>query len=425
MFDTAKFIAIVRLTLLLCAVHVWNPPACFSGDWPQILGPERNGESRTESLADDWVAEQPVEIWTTEIGEGYAGPAVVGKKLLVFHRTDGQDVLDCLATDSGKPVWSAKWKANYSGGIDRDRGPRCVPLVHEQRVFVLSAAGDMHSVNLADGHKLWTRSLGRESRAQDGYFGFGSSPIVVDDVLMVNVGGKNDQSILGIDPDSGRTIWTTFSDPASYSAPIERKGKRGADSTAIFVSRFHVLEVTPADGEIVFKVPFGAPGPTVNAASPLLLENDRLFVTSSYGIGCKCLTLKAGADVKWQSDDALSSQYPTPVVWQGHLFGVHGREDGAAASFRCVNATTGEVAWKENGFGMAHAIIADEKLLVLTTAGELKLVELSTGQYRELGSVSVSGATTRALPALSNGHLFLRDTGGQLAAWKIPTGSRE
>lgn len=409
----------VAVLLLLLAAD------CLAGDWPQILGPQRNGVANNEKLAGNWAKTKPSKLWTMPIGQGYAGPVVQGDKVLVFHRMDDIERLDCVDADTGKPIWFTEWKTSYRSRIDSDAGPRCCPLIDNELVYVLGAGGNLHCAKLAAGSKVWSRKLGREYKADDGYFGFGSGPIVLDGTLMVNVGGekgagKIGAGIVALDTKNGETLWTKLKDQASYAAPIV--WPQGDETAVIFVTRLNVVGLQPKDGEIIFQIPFGKRGPTVNAATPLLLDGDRLFLTASYGIGAKCFWLanKAAPRVLWESDEILSSQYPTPVSHAGHLYGVHGREDGAPASLRCVDDKTGEVKWKKDHVGMAHTIIADGKLLVLTVDGELILTELNSTAYNELGKVLISKGTTRALPALANGKLFGRDTNGKLFAWKLP-----
>ena len=403
-------------------VLLFSASLAIAGNWPQILGPDRNGHAINEKLADDWSQRKPERLWTLKVGEGYAGPAIQGQRVLLFHRLGRQEVLTCVSADQGEPIWETRWSATYAGGVDSDQGPRCVPLVHQGQVFVFGAAGELHCASLQDGKKLWSRKLGREYKAQDGYFGAGSCPIIAADKLLVNVGGRGQASIVAIDLASGATLWKTFQDHASYSSPTLRTpGNSGNDSAAVFITRLHLVGLAANDGKVLFQFPFGKTGPTVNAATPLMLDEDRVFVTASYGIGAKLLSLTGGRPkVLWESDDALSSQYPTPVLHDGHLFGIHGREDGPPAELRCIDANTGKVSWRQAGMGMAHLIIADNKLLVAATSGELHLLALDNSRYRELGRVKVSTATARAQPALADGRLFVRDTDGNIAAWKLP-----
>ena len=391
--------------------------SCQGGDWPQILGPYRNGYANDETLAGTWDAKPPKENWKYSTGEGYAGVAVLSGRVLLFHRQDGVEILACLSANTGDILWSAEWPARYAGGFNPDQGPRCVPLVDNQRVYVHGAAGDMHCVQLQDGKKVWSKRLAKELRANDGYFGAGSTPILLDGTLMVNVGGKK-AAIVGLHPASGEYRWKSVDDAASYSSPTIWAKSDG--NVAIFVTRLNVVGIKPADGSVVFQVPFGKVGPTVNAATPLLV-GDRLLLTASYGIGARYLDLSQPTPSPvWENDRSLSSQYPSPVFHNGSFFGVHGREDGSLASLRCVEADSGKIRWEKKGVGMAHLIVADEKLLVLQNDGQLIMIEPTSSGYRELGRARVTQDPIRALPALSQGKLFVRDTAGKLAVWELP-----
>lgn len=392
----------------------------WAGDWPQILGPHRNGHADDEHLAADWTSASPKRLWSIKVGEGYAGPAVQGGNVVVFHRLGNEEVVTCVSADSGDQLWESRWPTAYVSRIDRDAGPRCVPVIHQDRVFVFGAAGRLHSVTATKGKKLWSRDLAKDYRAQDGYFGAGSSPLVVGSLILVNAGGRSAEAgIVALDWHTGETRWSTLKDNASYSAPILRTSK--SMSTAVFITRMRLLGLEPDSGRLLFNLPFGKQGPTVNAASPVTVDDNHLFVTASYGIGAKLISLDGPQPkVVWESDDALSSQYPTPVHHAGYLYGVHGREDGAPAELRCIDVKTGRTKWQQSRFGMAHLILADGKLLALRTEGELLLLELTPDRYRELGRVELTQDIARAQPALSNGRYFVRDIGGRLSAWKLP-----
>ena len=125
-----------------------------AGDWPQLLGPQRNGVAMDESELTPWPGSGPRELWAHQIGQGYAGPAVVGNRVVVFHRAGDKERVECLDASSGRSMWQTDFSANYRGGVNPDTGPRCVPLIHGQQVFLFGAAGDLHCVALESGPKL-------------------------------------------------------------------------------------------------------------------------------------------------------------------------------------------------------------------------------------------------------------------------------
>lgn len=416
---------IVLSLLVLTVISQTGVSPLVAGDWPQFMGPTRNGRAADESLAADWNSSAPKQIWNVPSGEGYAGIAVQGDQALLFQRRDSAVLLTCLSTTDGTTKWETRWAANYPGGMNADDGPRCTPLIHDNHVYVFDAGGDLHCANLLNGKKVWSRQLLREYRARTdtslnlGYFGCGSTPIVVRDKLIVCLGGADGAGVVSLDLASGETQWTSVKDSADYASPC--LWKTGNQENAIIVSRKYVQGIDVRQGKLLFQLPYGKRGANVNAATPLMIDDEHVFVTASYGIGSKLISVAdpQSPQTVWQSDDSLSSQYPTPVFADGYLYGVHGREDIGIASLRCVEAKTGKVAWEKKGFGMAHAIVADDKMIVATVEGEVMLVSLSHEQYQELGKIRAVDSTMRAQPAFSNGVLYLRDS-DSVAAWLLP-----
>jgi outer membrane protein assembly factor BamB len=393
----------------------------LGGDWPQILGPNRNGQAVGEQLADRWPAGGPKVLWRYKLGSGYAGAAVLGERVIVFHRVGSDERVECLSATKGTSLWKADFPANYRGGIDADKGPRCVPLIAEGRVFVFGAAGDLHAVVLETGKSLWSRALFADYRGDEGYFGAGSTPILVGGKLLVNVGGKG-AGIVALDPANGKTLWQATDEAASYSSPAAVK--IGGQDEAIFITRMNCVLANPVTGKVTTLFPFGKRGPTVNAATPLAFGG-KLFTTSSYGVGAAFSSLDGGGGKAtqslWTNDDTLSSQYATPIEHNGFLYGIHGREDIPPADLRCLEAATGKVRWSKPDFGVAHLILAGDKLLIQKIDGQIALAAADPAKYRELASARISREITRALPALSNGRFFVRSGsgGGELVCLEV------
>jgi outer membrane protein assembly factor BamB len=380
--------------------------AVHAGDWPQILGPQRSGVAEGEKLPDRLPSNLSA-VWRVKVGAGYGGPAVAGQRVILFHRVENQERLEAWELATGKPLWKTDFVANYRGGIDPDNGPRSVPVIAGDNVLAFGAAGDLHCVALADGKKRWSRSLFADYDADEGYFGAGSTPIALEGRVLVNVGGKG-AGIVGLDLKDGRTAWQVTDEAASYSSPasITREGK----SQAVFVTRMNAVAISPTDGKATVLFPFGKRGPTVNAATPLVFESG-LFVTASYGVGAVHAKWNGAKTTPvWENDDTLSSQFSTPVLRDGFLYGIHGREDIGVAELRCVALADGKVHWSETGFGVAHLILAGDKLVILKVSGELVLAAADPRGLRVLGTARVSNEKTRPLPALAQGRLVFRSS---------------
>jgi outer membrane protein assembly factor BamB len=397
-----------------CAVMPANVEA---GDWPQILGPNRNGAATAERIAGSWPGSGLKTLWRRDVGRGFAGVAVSKGIAVLFHRVGQQEVVEALEARTGKPIWKSAFAATYVPSYTDDDGPRAVPIIAAGRVYVHGAMGDLRCLDAATGKILWARSTYEEFSSKkpfrgeppEGYFGRAASPIVEGDKVIVNVGGDTQEAgIVAFAADTGRTVWKATAERASYSSPVA--ATVGGVRHVIFVTRLNVVSLDPESGKVRFQFPFGRTGPTVNAANPVIWDG-HLFVTASYGIGSALAKISGDhAEVLWRDPGILASQYTTCVEKDGCLFGIHGRQDGPPAELRCLDPRARKVLWSQPSFGYATLIRAGDKLLILKTDGTLVLAAANPHKYEELARTQVCDTTTRALPALADGLLYVRDT---------------
>lgn len=380
-----------------------------AGEWPQILGPARDGVAVGESLADRWPAAGPRTLWSRPVGAGYAGVAGTADRLILFHRVDDREVVEALDPATGEAAWRQEHPTTFAPQVGGNAGPLCVPLVAAGRVVTYGAQGVLSCDDLATGRRLWQRRTHREFEAQEGYFGAGSSPILVGDTLVVNVGGRRGESgVVGFAIDDGATRWSVTQEPASYAAPTQVN--LDGVPHVFMVTRYAALLLDPATGTIRWRFPFGQRGPTVNAATPVVFPDGHLLVTASYGIGSVYAAFDAAAATPiWEGADALASQYCTPIALGEHVYAIDGRDDGPPGTLTCLVRGTGKVAWKEQGFGYGTLLAADGKLLAVKTAGEAVLLAPDPTGPRVLARARLLGGTIRALPALVDGRLLVRN----------------
>jgi outer membrane protein assembly factor BamB len=388
------------------------------GDWPQLLGPNRNGTAPDEAISVRWPANGPSTVWQHEVGSGLAGPAIRGRILVAYHRVGREEVAEGLDRDTGKVLWTARFPTDYAPSYSSDDGPLVVPLIEEDQVVLYGAMGELRCLGLESGRLVWERKTFEEfgsgkyrgSEPPEGYFGVGSSPIVIGSRIIVNVGGgEKEAGIVAFDKATGRTLWKSTAEHASYSSPV----LASADGTdhLVFATRLSLLSLDPESGKVRFQFPFGRKGPTVTAANPVLID-DHVFITASYGIGSVLIKLNSSsADLVWRDTDLLASQYTTCIPHEGSLIGIDGRQDGPKADLKCFDPFTRTVHWTEPAFGYATLLKAADTLLALKTDGTLVAIAPSKQGYRELARAAISATTVRALPALSEGRLYLRDTG--------------
>ena len=395
--------------LLVCVLSVMTQVA-QAGDWPQILGPQRNGIAEGEKLAASWPAAGPATVWKQPVGSGLAGVSVAAGTVYIFDREGDQERLAAVDALTGKPRWQpATWETSYQDAIAGDDGPRCIPVVHGKHVYAYGAAGTLACIDTNNGKRVWSRNLVADYQSDLGYFGAGSTPLIEGQSVIVNVGGQKSQAgVVALSAATGKELWKSVSDTASYSSPVAVT----VDGTRhiLCITRLKLVSLDPATGKVRFEFPFGKRGPTVNGANPVVVM-DHVFATASYGIGSTFAKItKDHAEPQWEADEILSSQYTTSVLLNGWLYGIDGRQDQGNPSLRCFDPLTRKVAWTEDGFGMATLILADNKLVCMKTNGTLTLAAASPKGYQELATAKLFNTTCRGLPALSNGYLYVRDT---------------
>ncbi len=398
---------------LLAAVCLAGP-RCVAGDWPQILGPGRSGVAAAdEKLADRWPADGPPVVWRREVGSGYAGVAVAAGRAVLFHRVADREVVEAMDAATGKPLWSDRHPTRFAPQVGGGDGPLCTPVIHEDKVIVFGAQGMLACLDVRTGKRLWQRDTHREFAAPEGYFGAGSTPVVVGGHVIVNVGGSRQEAgIVAFALATGETAWQRTSEPASYSAPVEVRV--GGVPHVLVVTRYQCILLEAATGVIRWQFPFGMRGPTVNAATPLVFSagdaGQHLLVTASYGIGSVYASFDAAsARPSWEGTDSLATQYCTPIGIGDHFYAIDGRDDMPPADLECLERATGRVIWAERNFGYGTLISADGKLLAAKTDGELVLFRANPERLEVLARSRPLQGTLRALPALASGRLYIRD----------------
>jgi outer membrane protein assembly factor BamB len=399
-----------------CLCGILAATAATAADWPQFLGPRRDGVSPETGLVQSWTAKGPPRVWDFDVGEGYSAPAVKGDRLILFHRIGDREVVECLDSDTGKPRWKFAYATQYEDDFGKGNGPRATPLIAGNRVYALGADGWLHCLELETGKKVWARSIAQDYKVPRNFFGIGSSPVMEGELLLANVGGKG-AGIVAFAGDSGREVWKATSDGASYASPVIATidGQR----QAIFFTREGIVLLDPSNGSTRFRMRWRARSEaSVNATSPVVV-NDLVFFSASYETGGILIRVrKEGVATVWQNDEALSSHYCNSVHHKGYLYGFDGRQE-VGAYLRCVELATGKVMWTRKRFGCGAMVLADGNLIVLTERGDLVLVEATPTGYLEKARAHVMGnLPCRAHLALANGRLYGRD-GAKLVCWDL------
>ncbi|HKW97626.1 MAG TPA: PQQ-binding-like beta-propeller repeat protein [Bryobacteraceae bacterium] len=392
--------------LLILALLFLTFSAARGEDWPQFLGPARNGVYPA-AVAASWSKSGPALVWKLDTGHGFSGPAVANGRLILFHRRENRAIVDCLDAKTGRRIWTAEYPTNYVDDFGFDEGPRATPAIAAEKVYTFGAEGVLQCLDFATGKRLWTVDTRQKFGSPKGFFGAASSPLVDEGRVLLNVGGPNGAGVAAFDAATGKTLWTATSDEAGYSAPVVAtiQGARHA----LFFTRAGLVDIDPATGKIRLQFPWRSRShASVNAAAPLVIGN-LVFLSASYGTGATLLEINgASAKQLWSSDDALSNHYATSVYRDGFLYGYHGRQE-FGQSLRSIELKTGKVQWNVDGFGAGTVTLAGDRLLLVRENGELVLAPASPKEFKPSARAQLLPATIRAYPALSDGRLYVRN----------------
>jgi outer membrane protein assembly factor BamB len=377
-----------------------------AADWPQFLGPERNGISRGPALNENWGSTGPRVVWRRQVGQGLSGPVVSQQRVILFHRIANREVIEAFDAGTGTPQWQLGYPTAYRDDFGFDEGPRAVPVVANGVVYTFGAEGQLYATDIATGKKIWSEDTMRRFAVPKGFFGAAGSPLVEGGKVIANIGGKN-AGIVAFDATSGKVLWTATDDPASYSSGVA--ATIGGRRYGLFLTRNGLVGVDPAAGQVLFQRPWRArQAASVNAATPVVI-GDLIFVSAEYGPGAGVLRLEGSklTDL-WTSDDVLSNHYATSVHLDGFLYGFHGRQE-FGPSFRAVELRTGKVRWSQDRFRAGSVTLAGNRLLIIRETGELILAAASPDAFKPIARAQILPATVRAYPAVADGFVYVRN----------------
>jgi outer membrane protein assembly factor BamB len=404
-----------RLCSLLVLVVV--APLANAGDWPQWLGPKRDGASAEKVAA--WKAE-PKAAWRADVGAGFSVPVVAAGKCFVHARVPGKDAEEVITLDArtGKEWWRKSYgRAPFFSVINT--GPQATPAVVKGRVYTYGITGVLSCYAAEDGKPVWQTDVFKALKVELPRFGATSSPLVVGNRVLVAVGGKG-SAVVAFDTDNGEVAWKALDGPVSTASPIvylNKSKKAEASLEAVFINNRSLVALNPFDGEVSWEHPLSEQ--SLGTSPSPVVAGDLLLASSAYegGVGVR-LTHQDGkttAAEAWKNAN-LSGYFSTPVACgKDYIYMVTTQsKPQPTATLRCVEVKGGKELWNKPKVGFFHAGLlraGDDRLLLLDDSGNLRLLEHDPKGYHELAKVRVCGSTF-VTPALANGRLYVRDSQG-------------
>jgi outer membrane protein assembly factor BamB len=398
-------------------------------DWTSFLGPTHNAVS-TETRLNRTLP--PPLVWDFPKGTSYASPAITGDRLLFVHRVGDEEIVECMHTETGVRHWNFPYVTDFEDRYGYNNGPRSSPVIDRDRVYTVGAQGQLHCLDLKSGALVWRRNIGAEYKVPQDFFGTSSTPLVEDELLIVNVGAPGGPCVVGLDKTSGREVWRAGKEwGPSYASPIPAvvHGKRrifvfaGGESTP---PSGGLMSIDPANGRVDFSFPWRSRSyESVNASCPVIFDN-KVFISASYRTGGALLEIRPDFThrVVWTTQE-FGLHWNTPIYRNGFLYGFDGRNE-PDASLACVDAANGKVVWRATpewnetfsvggarrqqllGVYRGSLLAVDEQFLCLGEMGHLVWMDLTPKGYKEISHTWLFAARESwALPVLSHGLLYV------------------
>lgn len=373
-----------------------------AGEFTQFYGPARNAVLTSPELKTNWLESPPEVVWKQSIGPAWSGFAIKNGFAITLEQRGNNECVTCYEVLSGRMVWMHADPVRFWNPLGGE-GPRTTPTIVNNRVFTFGSTGILNCLDLFSGRLIWSRDVTRDYKAEIPEWGFASSPLVTEGMVIVNVGAPGGHSLVAFGVSDGRQIWATGDAGADYSSPVEVE-LLGVRQILIFNAQGVVAH--SLDGRILWKHPW--PGKHPHVSVPVVTGSDTVLISSGYGTGIEHVRVIRGVEGNWTSErfwksTSLKSKFGPVLVKDDYIYGL---DDGILA---CVDLKTGQRKWKDGRYGHGQALLVSGVLLLTSEKGTLILIDPNPQKLTEIGSFSVFEGKTWNAPALAGEYLLWRN----------------
>jgi outer membrane protein assembly factor BamB len=381
-------------------------------EWPGFRGLERDGVVRGLRIETDWVRSPPAAMWRRPIGPGWSSFAVDGDLLYTQEQRGDEELVTAYRVSTGEPVWRHRdpvrfWESN--GGA----GPRGTPTIANGRLYAFGATGILNALDATRGARIWSRNVAVESSTEVPMWGFSSSPLLIDDTVVVAASGR----LAAYDARAGAPRWLGPEGGFSYSSP--HRLAIGGVTQVMLLGGNGAVSLSPADGAVLWKHEWSG-GAIVQ---PAVLGDGQLLINSlapTGGLGIRRLAVAKSPGGAWTVDERWTSNglkpyYDDFVIHNGHAFGADG------SILACIDLTDGARKWKGGRYGPAQVLLLPDQdlLLVLTEEGDVALVSATPDRFTEIARMHAIDGKTWNHPVIVRDVLLIR-SGEEMAAFRLP-----
>ncbi|MDB6068183.1 MAG: hypothetical protein JWR26_4391 [Pedosphaera sp.] len=384
-----------------------------NANWTGFRGPRSDGQYDEHPILTNWPSTGLRMLWKQSCGGGYSSFAMVDGRAFTLEQRRDNEVVVAYDIETGRELWTNSWEAKFTE-YHSDDGPRTTPAYNDGKIYALGATGEFRSIDAVTGATIWAKNIMKENGAALPDYGLASSPLIVDDKIILQPDAYKGKSVICYDKRDGKQLWHALDLPMGYATPV--LVTLGGERQVIVCGRPYIYGLRLDDGAERWQYNWHVLNNERPITQPLIVDTNRFLLSAAYMTGCAVFEVDHANDKfevreLWRNRN-LKTKFASSVIWQGFVYGLD--EDILA----CIDAKTGERKWKDGRYGYGQIILASGHLVIMCANGDLALVKATPDRWTELARFPALKGKSWNVPAIGGGRLLVRN-GAEMACFEI------
>jgi outer membrane protein assembly factor BamB len=400
---TRKMTAVL-LTIISVIFSISTLQAQMSNetDWPRYRGTDAAGKAEHIQAPESWPENGLQLLWKKEFGDSFSEISLAQGKAFVLSSelTDsvsGFEYLTALDAATGEQIWQAKLDSVFIDADNWGHGPRATPSVKGDKVFVFTGRGKLMALSAENGNIIWQRDAVKEFGSTIPRWGYASSPLVVDNMVISEIGGTDNHTVAAFDTENGELLWAGGKGASAYCSPLAVALN---DKMNILHVNSNILYSFDKKGDTLWTCKLPLSGPM---AIPVFMEPDKIFISAVRSTGFCVVQVSEQEPEVILTGNSMKNDFSSSCYYKGYLYGFN------VASLQCIDPATGEKKWVKRGYGKGSLINIGDKLVILSDKGRLVYAEAQPEAYKEISAFDALEGRCWTAPSYASGRLYVRN----------------